>query len=346
MDELPQLAGLTSRHGKSLRSEERLALLNKLVAPIQGTLEADCVVPRTPPVFILGPPRSGTTVLSQLLASSGQFGVATNFVARFWQAPALGMLIQDALSLPGAGSGSSYRSKRGVTDGWAEPSEFGYFWSRWFDLGQSTHALGETERRRFDALGLRRSLAAMERAAGLPLALKNNSWFTLNADVLAEAFPGWVLVVCERDPFYVAQSIWLQRLDLFADAAKWWSVRPVDYAAIVTLPPLAQVAAQAVSIGTGMEASLAKASAARIVRVPYEELAGNPKQVVRGIIDLAIGTSATYDRALAQLPDQLAGTDQVRLPVETAEELRRLVTEQVERYRPGGSDFVLNHDIL
>lgn len=330
---LPQLAGLTSSYGKDMRVERSLAELNRVVAPVGATLEADCSAPRTPPVFILGTPRSGTTVVSQLLASTGLFGMSTNFVARFWQAPALGMMIQDALELTKDGSSSSLKSTRGLTQGWTEPSEFGYFWSRWFDLGQPTHALGEAERGRFDAVGLRRSLAAMERAAGLPLAMKNNTWFTLNADLLAEAFPGCVLVVCEREPFFVAQSIWLQRLDLFGDASKWWSVRPADYAEVAELAPLAQVAAQAVSIAAGMTGSLSKAGAAQIVRVPYEELAGDPRAAIRGIISRAIGDSAVSGGVLEQLPERLAGTDKMRLPPETAEALRRHVAEQVERYR-------------
>lgn len=329
----PQFAGLTSRYGKDMHSEERLARLNTVVAPVQVALESDCAEPRIPPVFILGAPRSGTTVVSQLLAATGLFGMATNFVARFWQAPALGMMIQDALGLLNERLESSFHSKRGVTQGWTEPSEFGYFWSRWFDLGQPTHALGEAERGRFDAVGLRRSLAAMERAAGLPLAMKNNTWFTLNADLLAEAFPGCVLVVCEREPFFVAQSIWLQRLDLFGDASKWWSVRPADYAEVAELPPLAQVAAQAVSIAAGMTASLSKAGAAQIVRVPYEELASDPRAAIRGIISRAIGDSAASGGVLEQLPERLAGTDKTRLPPDTAEALRRHVAEQVERYR-------------
>lgn len=330
---LPQLAGLTSRYGKDMGLEERLAKLNAVVAPVQAALESDRVAPQVPPVFILGAPRSGTTVISQLLASTGRFGMTTNFVARFWQAPALGMMIQGALGLARESLETSLTSKRGVTQGWTEPSEFGYFWSRWFDLGQPTHALGPSERQRFDAVGLRRSLAAMEQAAGLPLALKNNTWFTLNADLLAEAFPGCVLVVCERDPFFVAQSIWLQRLDLFADAGKWWSVRPVDYAEIVELPPLAQVAAQAVSIMTGMAASLANAGAARILRVPYDQLAYNPRGTIQRVIAAAVGDAAATDDVLARLPAQLDSTSAVRLPPETAEALRCHVAEQVVRYR-------------
>lgn len=329
---LPQLVGLTSRHGKDLLSEKRLAILNQVISPIQSVLENDCVMPRTPPVFILGAPRSGTTVLSQLLSSTGQFGIVTNFVARFWQAPALGMMIEEALCLAKDGCSSSMRSVRGVTEGWSEPSEFGYFWSRWFDLGQNSHALGTAERQRFDMAGLRRSVASIEKVVGLPLVFKNNTWFTLNADLLADTFPGCILVVCERDPFYIAQSIWLQRLDVFGDASKWWSVRPADYAEIGKLSPLAQVAAQAVSIVAGMNVSLAQAKTARIVRLPYEEVARDPRNSIRGIVRLALGALAGSNFNQAKLPARLTVTDQTLLSPETTEELKIYIAEQIARY--------------
>lgn len=204
--DLGHMRGLTSASHKDLAAEHQLGELNALVAPLQATLEHALEAPRVPPIFILGPPRGGTTLMSQLLASTGLFAIATNFVARFWRAPALGMMIERATGLADAPATSSYRSRRGMTEGLSEPSEFGYFWSRFFDLGQATHALGPAERQRFDVVGLRRAIAAMEAVTQRPLAFKNNTWFTLNADLIADAFPDCVLVVCERDPYFVAWS--------------------------------------------------------------------------------------------------------------------------------------------
>ena len=40
-----------------------------------------------PPVFIIGPPRSGTTVLYQLLCKHFNFGYTNNFVADWYNIP-------------------------------------------------------------------------------------------------------------------------------------------------------------------------------------------------------------------------------------------------------------------
>ena len=94
-------------------------------------------MPRYPMVFIIGAPRSGTTLLSQLLSSSGLFGYINNFIARFWTAPTLGALIYKTVLDHECRGNSSLQSHLGVTENLHEPHEFGYFWRRWFHFGQS-----------------------------------------------------------------------------------------------------------------------------------------------------------------------------------------------------------------
>lgn len=322
MGELEHLRGLVEREGKDMAAEARLAAMNALLSPVQALLEQGGATLTHRPVFILGPPRSGTTVLSQLLAGARLFGVTSNFVARFWRAPAVGMTIARALGLED--EGSQLRSTRGRTDGWGAPNEFGYFWSRWFDLGQPTHVLGPAEIGRFDIAGLRRALASMERAVERPLLCKNSTWFTLNARCMAAAFPQCVLVACDRDPFFVAQSLWLQRLDLYGDPARWWSVRPSDHAEISKLAPLAQVAAQAVSIRKGMQRELDQTPDARIVPVAYERLARDPRGVIEDILQAADLEPAA---ALAGVPHALENGDALRIEAPLAKELAGLIEQ-------------------
>src|SRR5665213_31108 len=92
-ERVKHLGGLTSTFGKDLAREKRLAALNELLAPVEAELERHYSAPRFPVTFVLGPPRSGTTLTSQLLAQSGLFGIISNFAARFWRAPALGLRI-------------------------------------------------------------------------------------------------------------------------------------------------------------------------------------------------------------------------------------------------------------
>lgn len=318
---ITHLKGLTDSRDKDLVSEANLARMNELLAPAEALLTAKESSPRRPIVFVLGPPRSGTTLVSQALAATRAFGVTSNFVARFWRAPSIGFHLEK--SLRPAADGQPFRSVRGRTMGASEPHEFGYYWSSWFDLGQPTHCLGPEQLDRVDIAGLSKSIAAMETACGKPLMFKNNTWFTFQAGWLSRRFPTSILVACRRDPFFVAQSIYLQRQAL-GDVSRWWSVRPPNYPELVRLPPLEQIAAQAVEIERGMQKELRSVPAARVVEAQYDQVCENPARVL-GDIFRACTEVGEAVKPLEQIRERFNSTNQVVLSVDVAEQLRRFV---------------------
>ena len=96
MTTLPKhLAGLNSAFGKDMSQEALLADVNALIAPVQRQLEQRAPAsPLRPVVLVLGPPRSGTTLVSQLITTSRLFGTVCNLAARFWEAPAFGLVVR------------------------------------------------------------------------------------------------------------------------------------------------------------------------------------------------------------------------------------------------------------
>ncbi|WP_375788898.1 sulfotransferase [Bradyrhizobium sp. Pha-3] len=322
--DLPRhLAGLTSLVGKDIDQERLLEEVNGLVTPLQRELEATSAETQEPIVFILGPPRSATTLVSQLLQVTGAFSVITNLAAKFWMAPAFGLMLSSALIPKDEDRTHSFRSTRGSTQGLWEPHEFGYFWSRWFDLGQETHFLDSDVRRRIDAKGLIGAVRSMQAATNRPIVFKNNTWFSFQADLLADLFPHAVFVSCSRDAFFVAQSLWLQRLDLFGEPSGWWSVKPPDYAEIVKLPPLEQVARQAVSIEATTRDALRKVDPARVIEIEYERVSREPRKIISDIAELIGrrgGEALKVD--IEKCPSRFESTDLVRLNDVLAGELQ------------------------
>jgi len=342
MTTLPKhLASLNSAFGKDMSQEALLADVNALIAPVQRQLEQRAPAsPLRPVVLVLGPPRSGTTLVSQLITTSRLFGTVCNLAARFWEAPAFGLLLAQALGISEE-TASHFTSRRGVTEGWGEASEFGYFWNRYFDLGQDTHALDEGARARFDRAGLCRSVAAMEAVVVRPMAFKNNTWFTFHADLLSEVFPAVVLVACRRDPFFVAQSMYMQRLDLYGDASRWWSVRPPRYAEIVNLSPVDQVAVQVLSIAAEMERSLARVRQATVVDAAYPRLVVEPRRVLREIATAAGLREEEIASGVERVPQQFTSTDVLKLPPDVARDLRGAV----DRFTDAASGSITAHHL-
>jgi hypothetical protein len=274
-------AARTDKYRKSPSREQLLRRINAMLEPLDATT-AEAVEPRLPVVFIIGAPRSATTLVSQIFAHAECFGYPSNFVARFFAAPSLGILMQRALGIVDDGQGS-YFSEYGVTRDWNEPHEFGYFWDRWFDLGQEANKLDAAQLETVDHQGLRASVARMEAAAGRPMVFKNNTWCTLQAGYLRRVFPKSVWVVCQRHPLYAAQSIALGRQRRYGNFEAWWSIRPTQYRQLLALPWWEQVVWQVHHILDDMERELGLVPSEQVVRVRYENLCADPGAPLRSV---------------------------------------------------------------
>lgn len=91
--------------------------------------------PGLPPVFIIGAPRSGTTLLYQVMAARFQVAYSTNFLAMFYKASILGMALSQKLHGGDSSEPNTFQSHHGSTAGHAGPYEAGEFWYRWFPRG-------------------------------------------------------------------------------------------------------------------------------------------------------------------------------------------------------------------
>ncbi len=297
---------------KDSRLEHRLAEVNALLAPVEEKLQHEIAAVEPPLVFVVGMARSGTTLAGQLLASAG-FGYVSNFVARFWRAPALGATLQRTVLKVGDALSSSFQSHHGVTDGWFEPHEFGYFWDRWFDLGQATHKLDVELRSRVDREGLHRAVSALQQVEGRPFTFKNNTWCSLQASWLANLFPRSIFVVCRRPACWIAQSLCLAREERYGSRDSWWSIRPSTYASFVGLPWWEQIAAQVIDFDIEMDAELTQIPSSRLIEIEYGDLCANPRGLIARTASQLLGMGIQFTPVSERIPERLASRDTQRL---------------------------------
>lgn len=94
--------------------------------------------PEYPLIFVMGPLRSGSTLMTQWLANLG-FAYPTNLMSRFYKAPIIASKIQMLLTderynyrneIRDFNSGIDFSSENGKTRGALAPNEFWYFWRR------------------------------------------------------------------------------------------------------------------------------------------------------------------------------------------------------------------------
>ena len=214
-----------------------------------------------PSCFVVGAPRSGTTLLTQALAYCTDIGYVDNLIARFFWLPELGIKIRRELAYERSWSGSS---AFGATRGVAEPHEFGLFWRRW--LGYSDMFQDEREHDLAPiAVKLRKMSAQFER----PVLYKPFLMIWHMAEFHDRHAPDsrWIHVV--RDTVQNARSL----IDFRAsrgDIRTWQSLVPLS--ARVYESPYEQVVAQVVGINHWIEEQLVDIPGDRVCRVDYNEL--------------------------------------------------------------------------
>jgi len=292
--------------------ERDLADLNRLLEPIENQWISEFVTPHFPTVFVVGVPRCGSTVLAQLLASTGSFNYVSNFVARFWMAPFLGMTIEKSLRIREREERLALESTYGVTPGWLGPHEFGYFWNRWFG-GYETNQLNEVQLSRIDAGRLCRELSAMEHVYTKPLFFKN-LLCDYQISFLASILPQSFFVYCRRDPIYVMQSLYEARLELYGNIQTWCSARPVEYLQLQKMNPYEQIAGQVYYTERAILSSLDLLLPSRYRIVDYESLCDSTRIVLQGILDRVHQTGHPVNFVWDRIPEQLSSQNRIRIP--------------------------------
>lgn len=179
----PDIANQSLRrpeHRRNNKLDDLLSELSYWLGPVGQQCVASFTKPRYPVLFLVGNPRSGSTVFTQFLQSSKRFFVPTNILSRFYYAPYLGAKIQQLLfdpaydfreELGGWDEDAGMSSSLGKTRGALAPSEMLHFWRRFLPHYNPQYI--EPERRsEIDTISIAAELAAIESVFDKPLAMK------------------------------------------------------------------------------------------------------------------------------------------------------------------------------
>lgn len=242
-----------------------------------------------PVVFIVGCPRSGTTLMMQWLSTLGVLAYPSNLIARFYANPYVGVRIQQILHtydkkkqiFPDGGGVEDFRSDYGHTHGALAPSEYWYFWRRFFHFGEIQY-LDNFYSDAHDTKGFIHELALMEQAFGKPLLMKAMilNW---NLPELYKLFPKCLFIDVNRSLADNAESLYFARQSFFNDVTKWFSFKPPEYAWLKNAPPLEQVAGQAYFTRKAVDNGLKEIPDASVLKVDYDAFCASPVTVYKAL---------------------------------------------------------------
>lgn len=263
---------------KDPAGERFVEWLNATLAPAEREQYADLPESR-PTLHIVGAPRSGTTLLYQVLAGALDVGYVDNLVATFWAAPVAGLRLSRKLGLEPPGS---FGSEFGRTSAVAEPHEFGYFWNHHLaypDLVQRGHE----HEAAIDWDALRRVIVNMAEARGAAMVFKP-MLLIWHMAAMVRAMPRTCFVWIHRDARDTALSLLRMRMALRGDIQGWASLRPAGIPD--DADPWYQVAAQVLRLEATIAAAAAALGPEVVMDVHYDELCADPNGVVARVAAL------------------------------------------------------------
>ena len=229
----------------------------------------------SPPVFIIGPPRSGTTVLYQLLCKHFNFGYTNNFVADWYNIPITATRLYNIFS--SQTSSIELTSNFGKSSNLYGPNEFGKFWYRWFS---KTHELKDNYPLIENKLRL--EIAGLTKIHQKPMLFKNviNS---MRINVLSQIFDNSIFIVLNRENLDIAQSILNARIELYNNKNHSWSVITSALQTDPEIPYYKQIVNQIRGVTSNINLARKNIGDNKFIFVDYKELCNNTDQVLKSI---------------------------------------------------------------
>lgn len=232
------------------------------------------------PTFIIAPPRSGSTLLYQLIT----YALATSYFTyltgrlKIVDSPALPVLsakLSTALKLHHHHQ-ETFENTYGAGQGWGGPAAHEVF-NAWFPDEYTPAGNLSIEKQ----TEIYQAVAATEQIFKHPFVDKEQKHANRIAALL-EIFPDALFIQCHRDPLDIAQSIFLARTQDF-NPEDWFSAKPKNYANLKKKSIIEQVCAQVYFLEQDIAADRGKAHPEQFYDVSYHHLCQNPADELQKI---------------------------------------------------------------
>ncbi len=235
-----------------------------------------------PNVYIFGTLRSGKALMHQVLNACLEVAWPTNLMARFWEAPVIGLRLSRILNL--FDSAMDFSSDCAVTKGVGGPHEFGYFWGKWFNNPEVRSRRGEALLD-IDWEGLRNELWAMGNEVERPMIFQTFLPVLQRFDLFRAIQPNSLFIFLYRDLADVAVSILNVRKRRYGNPSMWWAVRPRNVEELLLLPPVDQISAQVRSIVDILAQARSEVPPENLLVTSYRRFCQNPMGLVEEVAE-------------------------------------------------------------
>lgn len=311
------------------RLDSIISELTEFLFPVQKMLQEKYNQNKYPFLFILGCPRSGSTLLLQWLASLGVFSYPTNVLNRFAYAPYIGAQVQKMLfdsrfdhngEFVDLNSNISFLSNLGKSNGALSINEFQYFFRNYMHNFVPRY-LTDKEVERVDFDGIKKGLISIEEAFQKPFVTKN-VMLQFNLESLYSQIPKSFFLYIKRDPIYNMQSLILAREKYYGNRNIWWSVKPKEYNKLKELDVYHQVAGQVYYTEKAISEGLQQVPEEKKIIIYYEEFCAHPTEYYKRIIKKLSVNGYTIDTPYVG-KDEFSMSNSIKLSKDEIIEIKR-----------------------
>lgn len=223
------------------------------------------------PIFIIGAPRTGSTILYQALTNAYRFAYIDNTACTWHRNLRFGLWLSQRKY--GDTPHNNFKAEFGNTSkfGGHAPNECGQFWYRW--LPRDRHFIDHDEVTDRMVREIRKEVLGASDFLQRPLIFKN-----LNAGqrlrFINRAFPDAKIIFVRRDPRFVTRSILKARKKVGTPTNKWWSIMPPNVNDLLQLPESEMCAAQVYHLERQIEEDLQLFPESNVRIINYQKLGG------------------------------------------------------------------------
>ena len=234
-------------------------------------------------IFILGLPRSGTSLLSQMIFSSMEVACTNNLMARFWNVPLVGACLSRIVL--GNRRETNFTSQFGTTNFPWEPHEFSWFWHDLLHISVTDTEIGVRERNSIDWLQVKKRLCLLNAVSGLPYVHKPLEMVGQYLNDFVRIFEKAIYIYIDRDPMDVACSLANVRRARNEDMTDWWGSYPApeEYLRLKDEPYNIQIAGQITYLRDMYAQNLPIVPEKQLITTDYDSLCQRPAMILTEI---------------------------------------------------------------
>ena len=230
-----------------------------------------------PKIFIVGAPRSGTTILYQLMASNYHLSYFPSAIAQYYVTPLTGFELKKIKSFKRELIG--FKSRYGSVQGDWMPHEFGYYWQYRF-LHNGTDELNTNQLDKIRWNWLNKEINTISAYFNLPIVIKSLPFINYKIQRIYNEIENSHFIYIKREDNKAIFSILNARLSNYGDLNRWWSIRPKNIKDLLKLNPFDQVINQYYSSIEKIDEGLKSIPHDRKKIIHFKDLIQNPKSTL------------------------------------------------------------------